>query len=194
MVDVARARIVIGANTKSAEEGIRRVTNSFRSLRRFVTTVIAGKMVKDMANFGKELSLMADRTGMSIEKLSALRNVFMSAGSGAKGFQQTIERINSGLLGLRRGESHLAAQLAPLGINPFGKDAGQILEEIADAAKAQLSMGRSRESVLDYLTNVIGIDPATAQKLMEGREAFLKEEARLLGKVGRVSEENNANH
>ena len=87
-------------------------------------------------------------------------------------------------MGLKRGESHLAAQLAPLGINPFGKDAGQILEEIADAAKAQLSMGRSRESVLDYLTNVIGIDQATAEKLMEGREAFLAEQERLRGKVG----------
>lgn len=188
-----RLNILIGANTKTAEAGIKRVTDSFKSFKRIATAIVAGKLVKDMANFGKELSLMADRTGMSIEKLSTLRNIFMSAGSGAKGFQQTVERINAGLMGLKRGESHLAAQLAPLGINPFGKTADQILEEIADAAQAQLSMGRSRESVLDYLTNVIWIDPATAQRLMKGRAFWLAEEARLLNKVGKVSGENDAN-
>ena len=178
-------------NGKKAIQGINNLERSFNRLKRVVGFVIANKMIKDVANFGREMNLMAERTGMSIEKLSSLRNVFISAGSGAKGFQQTIDRINTGLLGLKRGEGALAAQLAPLGISPFGKTADQILLDIADGAQRQLGMGRSREEVLDYLMNVLGIDPQTASLLMQGRQAFLDEQKRLEEKVGIVKSTEN---
>ncbi|MBO7696958.1 MAG: hypothetical protein J6T10_30375 [Methanobrevibacter sp.] len=178
--------IVARFNGTQAFQGITRLERSFGRLKRVFTFVIANKMIKDMANFGKELSLMADRTGISIEKLSSLRNVFISAGSGAKGFQQTIDRINTGLMGLRRGEGALAAQLAPFGISPFGKTADEILLELAEGSKNMISAGRSKESVLDYLMNIMGIDPATASKLIQGRDAWLADQKRLEGKVGTV--------
>ena len=78
-MDLKTLYIKIKYDGKGAEAGIKRMNNAFNALRKIVTFVVAGKMVKDMANFGKEISLMADRTGMSIQKLSALRNVFMSA-------------------------------------------------------------------------------------------------------------------
>lgn len=182
--------ITIGANTKQAENAIRRFQNSLKGVAKLVTVGVVAKAFKDMASFGKELDLMANRTGMSVEKLSSLRNVFMSAGSGAKGFQQTINKINDGLLGLKRGNPWIAQALAPLGISPFGKDFKQILEEVADAAKAKLSMGYSETTVLDYLMSQLGIDQATAEKMMKGRVEWQKEEARLLEKTGSVSDEN----
>lgn len=186
-----RINILATFNGKKALQGINNLERSFNRLKRVVGFVIANKMIKDIANFGREMNLMAERTGMSIEKLSSLRNVFISAGSGAKGFQQTIDRINTGLLGLKRGEGALAAQLAPLGISPFGKTADQILLDIADGAQRQLAMGRSRETVLDYLMNVLGIDQQTASLLMQGRQAFLDEQSRLEEKVGIVKSTEN---
>lgn len=186
-------KIQIGANTKQAENAIRRFQSSLMGVAKLVTVGAVAKAFKDMASFGKELDLMASRTGMSVERLSALRNVFMSAGSGAKGFEQTVNRINDGLLSLRRGNPWIAQALAPLGISPFGKDAKQILEEVADAAKAKLSMGESETTVLDYLTSQLGIDQATAEKLMKGRAYLQEEEARLREKTGTIAAENNEN-
>lgn len=185
--------ILVEFNGKKAEAGLNRMERSFNQFKRVIVTVLGGKMIKEVANFGKEISLMADRTGMSIEKLSALRNVFISAGSGAKGFQATVDKINQGLLGLNRGEGQLAGVLAPLGISPFGKDAEQLIYEIADAAKEQLGIGRSKAEVLDYLTNVIGIDPYMAEQMLGGSQALLSERARLAERVGTLNKESVEN-
>lgn len=184
VIDVAKIRYVLEFQGKDAEAGMKRIGNAFGTLRKIVTTVIAGKFVKDAALFGKEITLLSNRTGMSIDKLTALRNVFIAAGSGARGFQATIEKINHGLLGLQRGQTEWATKLYPMGISPWGKGADEILYEIADWAKNAQAMGTSKEQVLDYLIHDVGIDEYTAQQLLGGSEAYKAEQERLKQKVG----------
>ena len=180
-------------NGREAINGLNRMESSFNRLKRIIITVVAGKTIKEMANFGKEISLMADRTGISIGKLANLRTSFIAAGDGAKGFEKTIGKINQGLIGLNRGNGWLAGALAPLGISPFGKTADQLLPEIADAAKQQLSLGRSRAEVLDYLINELGISENKAKTMLGGRQALLAEEVRLRQTVGEAQEDSIKN-
>ena len=74
---VKTAYIKLKYNGKDAEAGIRRVTDAFSTFRKVVTTVVAGKMIRDVTRFGREITNLSDRTGMSVQKLSSLRNVFI---------------------------------------------------------------------------------------------------------------------
>ena len=192
-IDIAKIRYVLEFQGKDAEAGMKRVGNAFNALRKIVTTVIAGKFVKDASRFGKEISVLSNRTGMSVQRLSRLRNAFISAGAGANGFESTIEKINHGLLALGRGETEWATKLYPMGISPWGKTADEIMYEMSDWAKNAIATGTSKEQVLDYLTSVMGIPAEKAETMLAGREAMLAEEARLRDKVGEVTEENKNN-
>lgn len=168
--------IVATFNGQKAFEGINRLERSFTRLRRIVMTVIAGKVVKEMANFGNQMSLMSERTGMSISRLSALRNAFVASGAGAKSFEKTISNINEGLLGLSLGRGEFAAKLGMFGISPYTKTgalktADQVMYDIADWAAKQ--KGRmSRKDILYRLTSIFGIDDATAVKMLAGGAAM----------------------
>lgn len=170
--------ITLGFNGKQALSGLAKTKRSFLSLKRIVTGVIAGKMVRDMAQFGRDFGLMADRTGMSVQKLSGLRNAFISAGSGAKGFERTINNINDSLQGLALGNGEGAARLAMFGVTPYTsggriKEPDEILYGLADWAKRQ--KGRlSKEQILYRFRTLLNIDDELGRKLLDGAESFRK--------------------
>lgn len=172
--------IGIGAkfNGKQAVDGIAKLQKSFVNLRRIAMTVVGGKIVKDISAFGREMNMMAERTGMSIAKLSSLRNAFISAGSGAKGFETVVNNIASGLQGLMMGRGDFAARLGMIGVSPYTsggalKSESQVLYDIADWAKSQ--RGRmSKQQLLYQLNTLFGIDTQLGEKLLGGGAAFKK--------------------
>lgn len=180
-------------NSGAALNSLKKIEHSLSSLKTVAMTVLGGTIAREMASLGKELATMSIRTGISVENLQGLKNVFVSAGAGAKGFQQAINGISRGLLGLHRGEGRLASVLAPMGINPFGKDAKQILLEASDWASGQVAMGRNQNQVMDYLMTALGVDDKTALAMLGGSVSLLKKEARLKEKIGTISGENNKN-
>ena len=171
-----RIGIVLNYNGGKAEAGIKRLNKSFGTLKKVLTTVIAGKMVKDMAQFGRELNAMSLRTGASIAKLSSLRNAFISAGSGAQGFERVIGNISSGLRGLSMGRGELAGKLAMFGISPFNtngtlKSEEDILYSVADWAKNQKGF-MAREDILYRMQEILGIDEKLGKQLLNGAEEY----------------------
>lgn len=185
--------IVATFNGAKAFEGINRLERSFSRLKKIVMTVIAGKVVKEMANFGNQMTLMSERTGMSISRLSALRNAFVSSGAGAKAFEKTISSINDGLLGLSMGRGDFAAKLGMFGISPYTrtgalKTADQVMYDIADWAAKQ--KGRmSRKDILYRLTSIFGIDDATAIKMLQGGAAMRGSAYAASKRMGLVTDE-----
>lgn len=174
--------IVATFNGAKAFQGVNKLEKSFGQLKKVITAVIGAKAVKEMANFGKEVSLMADRTGLSVAKLTALRGAFVSAGSSAKGFDKLIGNINSGLLGLSIGNGEFAAKLGMLGISPYTaagrlKDSQEVLYDIADWAKSQ--KGRmSDQDIMYRLMSWFGMDEGQARLAMGGRESIIGNEGR----------------
>ncbi|MBO7732870.1 MAG: phage tail tape measure protein [Methanobrevibacter sp.] len=188
---VKTAYIKLKYNGKDAEAGIRRVTDAFSTFRKVVTTVVAGKMVRDVTRFGREITNLSDRTGMSVQKLSSLRNVFISAGAGARGFSRAIGEINHGLMALQRGETEWATKLYPLGISPWGKNPKEIMLETADAVKRMIDTGAiSEEQAIDYLISEFPYNEKQARLMLGGSQAFLENEAKLREKVGEAQQRN----
>lgn len=191
---IKEAKIKISYDGKEAEAGIKRMNNYWNTFRKLVTTVVAGKMIKDVTRFGREMSNLSYRTGMSVERLSSLRNVFIAAGAGARGLEKSIGAIHHGLMALQRGETEWATKLYPLGISPWGKDAEQVNLEIADSIKRMLDMGSiSQEQAIDYLMSEFGKNEKEAKLMLGGRMAILSEEARLREKVGVAQDQNIKN-
>ena len=184
--------ITLGFNGKQALSGLAKTKKSFLSLKRIVTTVIAGKMVRDMAQFGREFGLMADRTGMSVQKLSGLRNAFVSAGSGAKGFEKTINNINNSLLGLSLGNGEGAARLAMFNVSPYTaggriKQPDEILYGLADWARKQKGK-LSEEQILYRFRTLLDIDDELGRKLLDGAESFRKFREGASERMGEIDE------
>lgn len=187
--------IGIGAkfNGKQAIDGIAKLQKSFITLRRIAMTVVGGKIIKDISAFGREMNMMAERTGMSITKLSSLRNAFISAGSGAKGFESVINNIASGLQGLMMGRGDFAAKLGMIGVSPYTaggslKSESQVLYDIADWAKSQ--RGRmSKQQLLYQLNTLFGIDTQLGEKLLGGGAAFKKLQEEADKRMGTIDKE-----
>lgn len=186
------AGIRIRFDGKSALAGLDKTRKSFLSLKRVILTTLAGKVVRDMAQFGRDFGIMADRTGMSVQKLSGLRNAFISAGSGAKGFERTINNINDGLQGLAMGSGEQAAKLAMFGVSPYTaggrlKQPDEILYGLADWAKKQ--KGRlSKEQILYRFRTLLNIDDELGKKLLDGAESFKRfrdEASKRMGEIDR---------
>ena len=191
MATVKEAVIRLKYSGKEAEAGIKRMNNYWGAFRKIVTTVVAGKMIKDVTRFGREMSNLSYRTGMSVERLSSLRNVFIAAGAGARGLEKSIGAIHHGLMALQRGETEWATKLYPLGISPWGKNAEQVNYEIADAVKRMMDMGSiSQEQAIDYLMSEFGKNEKEAKLMLGGSAAMLKYEADLREKVGQAQDAN----
>lgn len=175
---------------QSALAGLEKTRKSFLTLKKVILTTLAGKVVRDMAQFGRDFGLMADRTGMSVQKLSGLRNAFISAGSGAKGFERTINNINDGLQGLAMGNGEQAAKLAMFGVSPYTsggrlKQPDEILYGLADWAKRQ--KGRlSKEQILYRFRTLLNIDDELGEKLLNGAESFKRFRDEASKKMGEI--------
>lgn len=183
-----RINIVASFNGAQAFAGISKLEKSFTHLKRIVFAVVGVKAMQSVANFGKEINMMADRTGLSVAKLSSLKNAFISAGSGAKGFQKTINQINEGLLGLSLGRGEYAAKLGMVGISPYTvsgalKTPDQILDDLADWANKQKGI-MSKKDILYRLTSLFGIDEAKARTMLDGARAMRGRQAAANARMG----------
>lgn len=183
-------------NGRDAMMGMNRMQKSFNLLKKTMMVVLAGKMIKDTAKFGQEFSLMAKRTGESIENLSKLRSSFISAGLGARGFEKVIGDISDGLLGLSMGRGEMASRLGMLGISPYEQESDgrarlktekEVLFALADWAKAQKDMGvMTDQDILYKFRTLLNIPDELGEKLLLGAEAYgeqIRESAERVGEL-----------
>ena len=188
-----RIGITLHFNGGEALSGIRRVDSALSGLKRLILAVFTGKTINDMARFGREMYSMSLRTGMSAQKLNSLRNAFISAGSGAKGFEKTIGNISNGLRGLSLGRGEFAAKLGMIGVSPYTasgrlKTADETLYDIADWAKSQEGI-MSKEQILYMLSELFGIDTELGEKLLGGSDEFRRNQEEAQKRMGSISGE-----
>lgn len=178
--------------SEKAVKSVQKAEKAFGLLRKVLATVVSGKIVRESAKFGQEMSLMADRTGMSVSKLSSLRNAFVATGSSAGKFSSVIDEINNGLLGLSMGDGALASKLAMFGISPMGanglKSAKDILYDLSDWAKSQKGV-LSEQDILFRLQSLFGIDTAYGKRMLGGSAALKQYEKEKEAAMGVVSPE-----
>lgn len=186
-----RIGIQIAFNGTNALSGMKRVDSALRGLKRLIIAVFTGKTINDMARFGREMYSMSLRTGISAQKLNSLRNAFIAAGSGAKGFEKTIGNISAGLRGLSLGRGDFAAKLGMIGISPYTaegklKTADETLYDIADWAKSQEGI-MPKEQILYMMNELFGIDTELGEKLLGGSEQFRREQEEANRRIGEIN-------
>lgn len=184
--------ITLQFNGGEALSGIRRVDSALSGLKRLIAVIFTGKTINDMARFGREMYSMSLRTGMSAQKLNSLRNAFIAAGSGAKGFEKTIGNITTGLRGLSLGRGEFAAKLGMIGVSPYTaegrlKTADETLYDIADWAKSQEGI-MPKEQILYMLNELFGIDTELGEKLLGGGDEFRRNQEEAQKRMGSIND------
>lgn len=127
----------------------------FGKLAKYATIGFLTKMALDTAKLNRELGLMADRTGMSFEAMSKMRNAFKATGGDAKVLDRVVNRISSGIARLSMGDASFISGMASMGINAIGKKPDEILAEVADKIVEYKGMGLSDAEVFEMMRSVI---------------------------------------
>ena len=190
-------------NGKDVQKGLKKLDKSlfklqkgfgkqFSKLLKFAGVAGFTKMAIDAAQFGRSMGLLADKTGIAVDKLTSMRTAFSALGSDAKSVDNLLSNITSGLARLSMGEGEYAAKLAAMGISAWDnqgnvKQADAVMGDLADWTKSQLAMGRSMAEVSTYLKDNFGIEQDMVKQLALGRAGMKAEVAKQNKRTGTVS-------
>jgi hypothetical protein len=182
------------AGAKKTNAALGKMAGNFNGLAKIAKIAIGGKIASDMASMGQQMALLASKTGIEVGNLTSLSSAFTSAGSSASAFNNVVNKLNSGLMGLSMGDASIAGILGAMGISAYTAEGGirtvdDIIPEIADWAKSQLDLGRDRREIQEYLARNLGFDTASANLLMGGSEAVAQEQLKALREGRTLSKE-----
>ena len=150
------------------------------------------KMTLDAARFGHSMQVLGQQTGIAVDKLSKMQNIWAGFGADRKAFSGFAQRMSSDLAGHFTGEQsafYSAFSRMHIPILDRNKNIRDIKELFGDVAQ-YISM----ENVPDWvkqskLSQWFGIPFEVSQYMIQGRDAwyqYLEEEAQ---KVGSLTEE-----
>ena len=183
---------------KALNKPVKGLNNIFGKM--FKLAGIAGfaKMAFDAQKLGRELGLIANKTGIAASKISKMQNAFAATGGDAKSLTNVLTGITSGLARLSMGSGEMASKLSAMGINAWDsngnvKTSDIVLGDIAEWTKGQIAMGRSMQEVSQFLQENFGITQDLANQLTLGREGFAKYQAELAKKTGSLEESEVSN-
>lgn len=179
-------------------DGIKKKTNIFNKFLKFAGFAGFTKMAIDAAQFGKSMSLLAERTGIAVDKLTSMRTAFSALGASAKSVDNLLDNITSGLARLSSGNGEFASKLSAMGISAWNnkgniKQANEVMGDLANWTKSQLAMGRSMSEVSTYLKDNFGIEQEMVNQLALGRAGMEAEIAKQNNRTGTVSGSEIAN-
>lgn len=198
-------------NGKKAQLGLSQLNKKLKGLNKPVKSLngifnkmfkIAGisgfaKMAFDAQKLGRQLGLIADKTGIAASRLAQMRSAFSATGGDAKAIESVLTNITSGLARLSMGNGEMASRLSAMGINAWEngnvKSADVILGDIADWTQTQLKMGRTMQEVSQFLEDNFGIQQDLANQLALGRSGFNAYQSAMASKVGSLNSGEIAN-
>ena len=183
---------------KGIEKPVKSINNLFGKMLKVAGFTGFAKMAFDAQKLGRELGLIANKTGIAASKISKMQNAFAATGGDAKGLTNVLTRITSGLARLSMGSGEMASKLSAMGINAWDssgrvKTSDVVLGDIAEWTKGQLDMGRSMQEVSQFLQDNFGITQDLANQLALGRGGFAKYQAELAKKTGSLEESEISN-
>ena len=170
----------------------------FKSLAKFAGIAGFAKMAYDAQKLGRELGLIADKTGIAASKIGKMQSAFAATGGDAKTIGNVLTGITSGLAKLSMGDATMASRLSAMNISAWDeggnvKKADVVLGEIADWTKGQIDAGRSMVEVAQFLQDNFNIPQELANQLALGQEGFAKYQEAITERVGSLNEKEISN-
>lgn len=153
-------------------------------------------------NFGSEMQDMADRTGVSVEKLVVLTQAMKDNGIESEALLSATKKINTTLIEAAKGSGTAAAQFAQVGLNvkdlldmdpgerfmAIGKAIGGLGHDAARSAAAVGLLGKSGQQFLSLFADPEAMktaaDSVGSQAQIFGKNAALFD--RISDRLGRV--------
>ena len=206
-----RVSIIIGADTKPAEKGLKKIEKSlkgfgkigkannkiFSDFLRLASVAGLTKMTLDAAHLSHSIDVLGQRTGMTTSKLSKMQNVWEALGSDAKAFDTWAKNVTSSLWAASRGEgSPIEEALAGFGLTGLNeflepKDLLSLLGEISNAVSELSGNGNySMSELQDLLEKRLNIPYEVSSKMFEGEEKFYAYIQEASQRTGNLTEEN----
>lgn len=149
------------------EKSANKTNKVFGKLAKFATIGYLAKMTLDASKLNRELGIMSNMTGVSVESLSKMRNAFKYAGGDAKTLDRVVSNITQRLARARvfGDQEGFARGLQLMGIKDLNQDPMKMLAGIADYSKSRV---KEREQ---YYINERGFSIEQA-KAMARSEVF----------------------
>lgn len=151
----------------------------FSKLFGFASIAGLAKITKDSAKLAHSMTIIAQKTGISSQKLTSMQSAFNSIGASGEKALKTVERITEGLARtfIAGGNSQMLSILAQMGIEGFDeqgrqRDAIEIMGDIADWIKNNPA-GLSDLEMRQYLADNLGLSPEEYQQMKGGKSAYL---------------------
>ena len=144
--------IRVGLDAKPAQKGLKNIEKTlkgfgkigkannkiFSDFLRLAGFAGLTKMTVDAGNFAHSMHIVSQQTGIAVDKLSKMRNVWVGLGADKKSLATFTQRMSSDLAGFFTGAgSNFYSAFARMGISPFDKGGNirDVKELLGDVSK-----------------------------------------------------------